>query len=136
MRTSPRKKRKQKPKHITARSITLEDANGKPRIFMDAGDGDGYVTICLFGEGDRSIQISTSPEGGLHISLMGQRSTVSATLGMTADEDAGLSIRDRQGRLGTMLGSTFHPDPGEHRLILFRDGQPYWSTPRQKKKSA
>jgi hypothetical protein len=135
MPTSRRRNTKRKPKHLTARSITLEDAKGKPRIFMDAGDGDGCVTICLFGDDDRSIQISTSPEGGLHISLMGQRSKVTATLGMTPDEDAGLSIRDRQGRLGTMLGSTFHT--GEHRLVLFHDGQPCWSTPaplKQKQK--
>jgi|SRR5579872_237162 len=127
MPSSHLKKAKRKSKHITARSLTLEDAKGKPRIFMDAGDGDGCVSICLFGEGDRSIQISTSPEGGLHISLIGRRSTVSATFGMTPDENAGLCIRDKQGRLGTMLGSSFHA--GEHRLVLFRDGQPYWSAP-------
>jgi hypothetical protein len=126
MSTKP-KKRKPHPKHLTARSITLEDAKGKPRIFMDAGNGDGDVTICLFGEHDRFIQISTSKEGGLHISLLGQSCTVSATLGMTPDEDAGLSIRDRQGKLGTMLGSILHP--GEHRLELFRNGQPGWSAP-------
>ena len=129
------KKRKSLVKHLTARSLTLEDAKGKPRILLDAGNGDGCVTICLFGEHDRSIQISTSPEGGLHISLLGRRGNVSATLGMTPDEDAGLSIRDRQGRLGTMLGSNFQT--GEHRLVLFRDGQPCWSAPhpvRRKKR--
>jgi hypothetical protein len=123
------KLRRKKQKHIVARSIVLEDAKGKPRILMDAGDGDGHVCICLFGQDDRSIQISTSPEGGLHISLLGQRCTVSASFGMSPSEDAGLSIRDRKGRMGTMLGSTF--DTGEHRLILFRDGQPFWSTPKQ-----
>ena len=128
------KKRKPRLKHLTARSITLEDAKGKPRIFMDAGNGDGCVTICLFGEHDRSIQISTSTEGGLHISLLGQLGNVSATLGMTPDEDAGLSIRDRQGKLGTMLGSILHP--GEHRLELFRDGQPCWSAPQPMKRKS
>ena len=75
-----------KQKHIVARSITLEDAKGQPRIFLHAGDGDGGVCICLFGQEDRSIQISTSPEGGLHISLFGKRETVSASFGMTPDE--------------------------------------------------
>jgi hypothetical protein len=131
MATHP-KKRKPRQKHIVARSITLKDAKGKPRIFMDAGDGDGYVTICLFGEDDRSIQIATLPEGGLHISLHGQRSKVTATLGMTSREDAGLSIRDRQGKLGTMLRSTFHP--GKHGLVLFSDGQPCWSAPKPTKR--
>jgi len=122
------KKRKPLPQHLTARSLTLEDAQGKRRIFLDAGNGDGRVTICLFGEHDRSIQISTTPAGGLHISLLGQRGTVSTTLGMTPDEDAGLSIHDRQGRLGTMLGSSL-PD-GEHRLMLFQDGRHHWRTPQ------
>lgn len=132
MPTPKHKGRKQKPKHITARSITLKDAKGQSRIFMDAGDGDGCVSICLFGENDRSIQISTSAEGGLHISLFGQGSKVSATLGMTNDEDAGLSIRDRQGLLGTMLGSTL--EPGEHGLVVFQNGQPFWCTPKPSKK--
>ena len=123
------KPRSKKQKHITARSITLEDAKGKPRIYLDAGDGDGFVSICLFGQDDRSIQISTSPEGGLHISLFGKRETVSASLGMTPNEDAGLSIRDRKGRMGTMLGSAF--GTGEHRLVLFSDGQPFWSAPKK-----
>lgn len=128
----PIRQTKRKPKHIVARSITLQDAKGKPRIFMDAGDGDGCVAICLFGQHDRSIQISTSPEGGLFISLLGKRATVSASLSMTPEEDAGLSINDRRGLLGTMLGSTFHK--GEHRLVLFHDGQPFWSTPMQSKR--
>jgi hypothetical protein len=122
------KSHKPRAKHLTARSISLQDAKGKTRIYMDAGNGNGYATICLFGEEGRSIQVSTSPEGGLHVSLLGKRGMVSATLGMTKDEDAGLSIRDRRGLLGTMLGSVL--EPGEHRLILFRSGQPYWSTPR------
>lgn len=126
------KKKTRGAKHITARSITLKDAKGKARIFMDAGDGSGHAAICLFGEHDRTIQICTTPEGSLHIELHGQRSIVSAALGMTPEEDAGLSIRDRKGRLGTMLGSTFRT--GEHSLVLFRDGQPGWSTPKLKKR--
>jgi hypothetical protein len=74
---------RKKPKHIVARSITLEDAKGKPRILLNAGDGDGLVSICLLGQDGRSIQISTSPEGGLHISLFGTNQKVSASLGMT-----------------------------------------------------
>ncbi|CAN5709013.1 hypothetical protein BH09VER1_BH09VER1_44030 [soil metagenome] len=118
--------RKAKAEHITARSITLEDAHGKPRIFMDAGEGDGYATICLFGEGERSIQICTAANGGLHISLMGQNCSVSATLGMTEGDEAGISILDHTGRYGTVLGST--AKAGEHKLAMFRDGVQYWSS--------
>jgi hypothetical protein len=114
---------KQKPKHITARSISLEDAKGKMRIYMDAGTGDGFASISLFGD-SRSIQLSTQPDGSVVISLQGKKCF--ASLGMNANEDAGLSIRDRQGLLGTMLGSMF--DSGEHHLTVFKNGQIYWST--------
>jgi len=120
---APIRKKKAKAEHITARSITLEDAHGKPRIFMDAGDGDGYATICLFGEGERSIQICTAANGGLHISLMGQNCSVSATLGMTEGDEAGISILDHTGKYGTVLGST--AKAGEHKLAMFRDGVQY-----------
>ena len=121
---TPRTKR---PKRITARSITLEDAKGNPRIFMDAGDGDGNVEICLFGDGGHSIQISTSSKGGLHILLSGQKGQDSAVLGMNSDGDAGLIIHDRKGLPGSRLG----PIAGscEQALTLFKGGKPVWSTP-------
>jgi len=123
---------KRKPKHITATSITLEDAKGEPRICMDAGNGDGHVTIALFGQDNRSIQISTSPEGSMSIALLGSRFEVS--LAVSPNNNAGLSIRDREGLLGTMLGSIY--EPGKHQLVLFQDGQPVWSTtpPRKTKR--
>lgn len=121
---------RKKPKHIVARSILLQDAKGQNRIFMDAGNGDGLVCICLYGQNGRSIQICTEPDGRLGISVLGEGATVSANLGMEADESAVLSLTDREGRLGTVLGSGF--PKGEHRLALFRDGQPYWSAPSRK----
>lgn len=51
---------KRKPKHLTASSITLVDAKGKPRIFMDAGDGNCPASICLFGKEERSIHTTIS----------------------------------------------------------------------------
>ena len=127
---SPRTK---KPKRITARSIAVVDATGKTRILMDASSADGCASICLFAKDGRSIEICTQPNGTLLIALHGRRCL--ATLSVNAGEDGGLSIRDRGGRLGTTLGSVF--ESGQHRLTLFHDGQPYWSTPRppkQKKK--
>jgi hypothetical protein len=115
---------KRKPKHITARSISLNDAKGKTRIYMDAGNGDGFAAISLFGNGGLSIHLSTQPNGSAVISLEGKKCV--ASLGMNTNEDAGLSIRDRQGLLGTMLGSMF--DSGEHHLTIFKNGQIYWST--------
>ena len=115
---------KKRAKHIVARSIELKDAKGKTRIFMDAGDGKGYSTICLFSNGDRSIQIAVTPEGSLHISLEGNKSF--AGFNMSATEDACLNIRDKNGLLGTELGATF--DSGEHNLTVFRNGQIHWTT--------
>jgi hypothetical protein len=118
---------KRKPKHITATSITLEDAQGKPRIFMDAGDGNGPASICIFGKEERSIQIQASPDGVLSIALLGNR--FGASLVVSPQNDAGLCFRDRNGLLGTMLGSSY--EPGKHQLVLFQDGQPVWSSGNQ-----
>ena len=115
---------KRKPKHITGNSITLEDAQGKPRIFMDAGDGNGPASICIFGKDERSIQIQASPDGVLSIALLGTR--FDASLVVSPENNAGLSIRDRDGRLGTMLGSVY--EQGKHQLVLFENGQPVWSS--------
>jgi hypothetical protein len=122
-----------KPKNITAQSITLLDTTGKPRIVMDAWGEDVYAHICLFAKDGKSIQISTQPNGALVIALQGKR--CGATLSLDAGGDGGLSIRDREGLLGTMLGSILVP--GQHGLTLFHGGQPYWSSPeppKQKKK--
>ena len=117
------------PKHITASSITLVDAKGKPRIFMDAGDGSGPASICVYGKEERSIQIQASADGVLSIALLGSR--FDASLAVSPNNDAGLSIRDRDGRLGTMLGSSY--EPGKHQLVLFEDGQPVWSSAKPHK---
>jgi len=125
-------KTKKKAKHIVARSIELKDAKGKTCIYMDAGSGDGFSTICLFSNDERSIQISTSPEGSLHICLEGKK--CSAAFGMTSKENAGLSIRDKNGLLGTELGAAFDSD--EHSLTLFRKGQVHWTTRQQPQKKS
>ncbi|MBN8419287.1 MAG: hypothetical protein J0L73_10250 [Verrucomicrobia bacterium] len=121
--TTPRPT-KRKPKHITASSITLVDALGKPRIFMDAGDGNCPASICIFGKEERSIQLQASADGALSIALLG--SHFGASLAVSPENDAGLSIRDRDGRLGAMLGSVY--EQGKHQLVLFQNGQPVWSS--------
>jgi hypothetical protein len=117
-------KRSKKSRHIVARSITLRDTRGKMRIRLDAGNGKDPATISVFGDQGRFIEISSSPEGSLLISLRGRRSV--AALAMTPKGDAGLDIRDRDGRPGTLLGSTF--DSGEHHLVIFRNGKIRLST--------
>lgn len=122
-------KRKAAPKNITARSITLVDALGQPRIFMDAGDGKCPASISIFGKEERSIQIQASLDGVLSIALLGRR--FGASLVVSPENDAGLSICDRDGRLGTMLGSVY--EHGKHQLVLFQDGQPVWSSAQSQK---
>jgi len=121
-----------KPKHIVARSVTLKDAKGKTRIFMDAGDGDGYATICLFGEGKQSVEIASSRDGGVYISLYGASQKVSAVFSILPDEKAGLQIRDADGRLGTVLGTDLQS--GEHHLTVYRNGKVSWTTKGKRKR--
>jgi len=111
-------------KHIVARSITLKDSKGKMRIHLDGGTSKGPATISVFGGHGRYIRISCSPDGDLLISLHGKRSV--AALGVTPREDAGLEIRDRDGRPGTLLGAA--ADSGEHHLVIFRNGKIRLST--------
>ena len=124
-----KKAAKRKPKNITASSITLVDALGKPRIWLDAGDGKCPASISIFGKEERSIQIQASLDGVLSIALLGRRFETS--LVVSPENDAGLSIRDRDGRLGTMLGSVY--EHGKHQLVLFQDGQPVWSSAQPQK---
>lgn len=124
------KRKSTKKKVVEANSIQLYDTTGRLRIVLDAGDDSGFASINLFSTTGNIIQISTQPDGSLAISLMGQRSTAHATLGLSHDEAAGLHLSDRDGKLGTTLGAL----PGDtHRLVLFDGGQPYWSTPKPKK---
>lgn len=96
---------------------------------MDAGDGSGPASICVFGKEERSIQITASPDGVLSIALLGSR--FGASLAVSPENDAGLSIRDRDGRLGTMLGSAY--EQGKHQLVLFENGQQVWSSAKSGK---
>lgn len=115
---------------MEANCIHLYDTTGKLRIMLDAGDESGFASINLFSTTGKNIQISTQPNGSLAISLMGQRSTAHATLGLSDDEAPGLHLSDRDGKLGTTLGALLDDT---HRLVLFDGGQPYWSTPKPKK---
>jgi len=112
-------------KHIIASSLSLVDTNGKTRISMDAGDGDGYAVICMFGEDNSTIQISTSPDGGVHISL--QKDGSSIALGIMTHDTGGLSIV-RNGGI-SIIGM----NEGKHAVII-KDDNTDWKTPKSKKR--
>lgn len=127
------KRRSTKKKILEANAIHLYDTTGKLRIMLDAGDESGFASINLFSTTGKSIQISTQPDGSVAISLMGKRCTAHATLALSHDEAAGLHLSDREGKLGTTIGAVFDET---HRLMLFDGGQPYWRTPKPKKRRA
>jgi hypothetical protein len=127
---APKKKRK----IIEANCIHLLDEAGNVKISLDAGGEDGYAAICLFAKDGKSIQISTQPDGSLSIALFGKRCTNHAILSMAENESTGLDLRGRDGKLGAILAE--EPDTLTHRLLLFKNGEHFWSTPtgREEKK--
>lgn len=134
-----KKKSPQKPQEIVARRLMLVDSKGEPKIYLDAEDEGGSAVICVFGKDGRAIQISAESDGRLSVYLHGTEGRVSAGIGMTPSDSAGLSISDKEGRLGTVLGTM--EDSDEHGLRLFREGRPVWSSakpkaPKRKKPSS
>lgn len=103
---------------LIARSITLVDDAGNPRIRLCGGNADGRCSIVL-----------DSPEtGGVEISAgLGARAGIAfsspklvGALSITSD---GLALRSNDGRLAVVLGRTFD---GRDDLIVFREGQISW----------
>jgi hypothetical protein len=54
---------------LVVKSIAIVDSSGTTRISIDAGDGDGYAYIGLFGNSGNVINISSSPEGACEVRL-------------------------------------------------------------------
>lgn len=106
------------------------DAKGEPRILLDAGEGDGFATISLWGKEGRSIQITTGPDGRLSICCSAKNGLVTAGFGISPEDATGLSLSDKIGRCGTILGAV--ADTNEHALILFEDGRRLWSSRKPK----
>jgi hypothetical protein len=103
-----------KPRHITAQSITLVDAKGAPRISLDAGDGEGFACIAVFGE-KGTLNICTQPNGAVVIGFMGARRS-GTTLSIGPRGHGALTVQTPEGR--TELGSV--GKDGEHQLRIFR----------------
>jgi hypothetical protein len=125
-------KQTMRPKCIEANSIVLTDTKGRTRIRLDAGGKDGCACISLFAKDGKSVQISSQPDGGILINIFGKRCTSHITLGLSPDGSGGLSISNKNGALGTMLGE--EPKTSTHRLLLFKQGKHFWNTPTGKKK--
>jgi hypothetical protein len=99
---------------------------------LDAGGKDGYACINLFATSGKSIQISSQPEGAIVIQVLGKRGASNITIGLSAENTGGIWISGKDGKCGTILGE--EPKTSTHRLLLFRRGKLFWSTPSGKQK--
>ena len=119
-------KKSSKPKDIVARSITLTDEKGTARIFMGVNGDPPHSTICLFGERERSIELSADPEGGLHLSLRDGTGKLVVGLGISSDDRVGLCLFDHRSGTRTEVGSD--STAGPHHITLHHQDKIHWTT--------
>jgi len=119
-------KRPSKVKDIVARSITLTDSKGKAKIYLGVSDGPTHSTICIFGDGGRSIQISADAEGGLCINLNNGAHKVIAGICISADDAVGIGLYDHRSGTSTEMGSDGTGLP--HHITMRHHGKVNWTT--------
>ncbi len=107
--------------HIEARSITLRDSKGRPRITMDAGGDDGFATISLISNTNQQIVLSAQPTGNVLLHF-----DQSPFVGVLTISPEGLSLRAKDGKLGITVGRILND---VDRVIVFKDGQIAWQSP-------
>ena len=110
------------PQDIVARSITLVDSTGTPRIHMQAERSDGTCCITLDSPVTGGIQIEAGPNRTAAIAISAPKQF--GTISISQD---GLSIRATDGKLGVLIGK--HLDGKSDQITIFRDGQPIWHSP-------
>ena len=103
--------------HLRARSLTIVDRDGNPKIFLDGGQNPGTAHISLKSDNGAWLQIHEQPGGFITISLNGP--TVGA--GEVVLGPMGLSIRDGEGKLGVMIGK--FSDPSTCEITVYRGGE-------------
>jgi len=110
------------PDDITARSLTLVDAQGKPRIVMDAGGDDGIAHFSLISPSGERLSILAQPNGTVALSFDHPTRIGEVTL-----TKRGLVLRSADGKLAITVGDQLQQ--GLEQIIVYRDGQPIWQTP-------
>ena len=130
MKKPKEKKTVKRRKHIKATSITLEDAEGRPRIMMNAAGKDGAVFIVMNGQDGQQIAIQSDPDGMIGIHLHGRQQTGFVNISVTKDGAAVISLFDQNGKYGAVLAE--EPKTSTHRLMLFQNGRHFWNTPSGK----
>ncbi len=126
-------KHSSKGKDIVARSITLKDAKGKVRIYLGVHDNPASSVICLFGDNNRSIQLSADHEGGLFLGLRDGSDKIAGGISITSDDRVGLFLYDHRSETRTELGSD--SKDGEHQIKLHHQGKLRWTTKKKTKRT-
>jgi hypothetical protein len=108
---------------IRARSITLVDVSGRPRIIMEAGGADGHAHISIFSDTHGCFSISTQPNGAVVL-----RIDRHPMVGALTISEKGIVLRDPDGKLGVSIGD-LHGE-GVQQVTVYRNGQPVWETSR------
>jgi len=92
-------------------------------------------TISLFGDRNRSIELSTDPAGGIHLRLSDGSGQLVAAVGITSDDRVGLQLLDHRSGSRTEMGTSGADGP-QHVSVHHR-GKLIWSTAkRSRAKSA
>jgi hypothetical protein len=89
---------KKKPKVVKANQILLEDLEGRPRIFMEATDGKAGVSITLLSKEGAAIEISINDNNHGILSIHHADGKAGACLGVKADGQSGLELRDSRAK--------------------------------------
>jgi hypothetical protein len=108
---------------ITARSLTLVDAAGRPRIIMDAGGEDGCAKFSVVSVTGERIVIDAQPNGTVALSV-----DQYPRLGRIMITRLGFDLRTQDGKFAVTVGDFFNE--GVDRLTVYRDGQPVWEMPQ------
>ncbi len=87
---------------ITARSLTLVDAAGRPRIMMSAGGEDGYANLTITSTTGELVEISAQPNGTIALSFHHSPRT-----GLLTITKRGLDLRAPDGRFAVTIADMF-----------------------------
>lgn len=99
------RKKRSKIKVLRANQILVQDLNGCPRILLDATDGEAGISITIFSKKEGQIQISINDQNHGVLAIMHPSGKTGACLGVKADGQSGLELRDNNGLPSLLLSS-------------------------------
>ena len=114
--------------HIDCTGLTVRDREGNPRIHLDASS-DGYPFIRMSGRGGATIELAIDDDRP-GIILREKNGHTSIVLTVQGEDHPVLSLLNKKGEF--MASLSCWDDPNEVSAVIFRNGQPVWSSPTQK----